>query len=196
MIVSVVNLKGGVGKTTTALYLAACLQQRAALPVLLDADDERSALTWSQQGTLTFPVVAAERDKLARQARRFEHEGHTVLIDTPPNSRDVLWAAAAVADRVVVPVAPTGLDVNRLRPTLELLLDIEATRGTLDVHILLTRWDQRKRLAREAEALLSDFPLLANRIRALTRYEQSFGAPPDYLDEYDYVWEELTRGER
>jgi hypothetical protein len=47
----------------------------------------------------------------------------------------------------VVPVAPTGVDVNLLRATLEVLLDIEAIKGELDTNILLTRWDKRKRLS-------------------------------------------------
>lgn len=130
MIVALVNLKGGVGKTTSALYFAAVARERGENPVVLDADNERSALEWAGAGELPFEVLEAKKDGLARQARALEKEGRTVIIDAPPNSREALWAAAAVADRVVVPVAPTGVDVNRLRATLEVLLDVEATRGS------------------------------------------------------------------
>lgn len=191
MIVALVNLKGGVGKTTSALYFAAVAKKRDENPVVLDADNERSALEWAEAGELPFEVVAAEKDRLARQARALEREGRTVLIDAPPNDREVLWASAAVADRIVVPVAPTGVDVNRLRATLEVLLDVEATRGELDTSILLTRWDRRKRLAREAEGLLARFPLLDARIRFLTRYEDGFGGRPVYLEEYEPAWKEV-----
>ncbi len=194
MIVSLVNLKGGVGKTTSALYFAAVAEKRGQEPVVLDADNERSALDWAESGELPFPVLEAQKDGLARQSRALEKEGHAVLIDAPPNRREILWAAAAVADRVVVPVAPTGVDVNRLRATLEVLLDVEATRGELDTSILLTRWDKRKRLAREAEELLGRFPLLDARIRSLTRYEDGFGSRPTYLEEYEQAWTEVTRG--
>jgi chromosome partitioning protein len=91
-------------------------------------------------------------------------------------------------------VAPTGVDVNRLRATLEVLLDVEATRGDLDTSILLTRWDGRKKLAREAEELLGGFPLLGARIRALTRYEDGFGGRPTYLEEYEGAWKEVVGG--
>lgn len=194
MIVALVNLKGGVGKTTSALYFAAVVKEKEGDPVVLDADNERSALDWAESGELPFPVLEAQKDRLARQARALEKEGHTVIIDAPPNSREILWAAAAVADRVVVPVAPTGVDVNRLRATLEVLLDVEATRGELDTSILFTRWDKRKRLAREAEELLGRFPLLDARIRSLTRYEDGFGSRPTYLEEYEQAWTEVTRG--
>ena len=194
MIVALVNLKGGVGKTTSALYFAAVAAERQQNPVVLDADNEHSALEWAASGELPFEVIAAERNRLARQARALEKDGSTVVIDAPPNDREVLWAAAAVADRVVVPVAPTGVDVNRLRATLEVLLDVEATRGELDTSILLTRWDKRKRLAREAEDLLGKFPLLDARIRSLTRYEDGFGGRPIYLEEYESAWKEVIGG--
>jgi chromosome partitioning protein len=194
VIVAVVNLKGGVGKTTTALYFAEAAKEQGYAPVVIDADTEGSAIEWSSQGELSFAVVAAEKDALARQARLLEKEGQVVIIDTPPNNRETLWAASAVADHVVVPVAPTGVDVNRLRATLEVLLDVEAIKGNLDTSILFTRWDKRKRLAREAEELLSTFPLLAVRIRALTRYEDGFGSQPQYLEEYREAWSEVVSG--
>jgi chromosome partitioning protein len=194
LIVSVVNLKGGVGKTTTALYFAEAAKEEGYAPVVIDGDMEKSALEWSHAGELSFAVVPAEKDALARQARLLEKEGQIVIIDTPPNNRETLWAASAVADHVVVPVAPTGVDVNRLRATLEVLLDVEAIKGNLDTSILFTRWDKRKRLAREAEELLSNFPLLAARIRALTRYEDGFGSRPQYLEEYKEAWSEVTSG--
>jgi chromosome partitioning protein len=194
LIVSVVNLKGGVGKTTTALYFAQAAQGDGQTSVVIDADSERSALEWSSQGMLPFEVVAAQKDALARQARNLEKQGRVVIIDMPPNNRETLWAASAVADHVVVPVAPTGVDVNRLRVTLEVLLDVEATKGEFDTSILFTRWDKRKRLAREAEQLLSRFPLLAARIRSLTRYEDGFGSRPSYLTEYKEAWLEMVSG--
>ena len=192
LIVAVVNLKGGVGKTTTALYFAQVAREEGNVPLVIDADNERSALEWSLSGELPYEVVPAQKDGLARQARKLEQAGRVVIIDAPPNNREVLWAASAVADRVVVPVAPTGVDVNRLRVTLEVLLDVEATKGALDTSILLTRWDKRKRLAREAEDLLEKFPLLDARIRSLTRYEDGFGSRPVYLEEYEQAWTEVT----
>jgi chromosome partitioning protein len=183
-----------VGKTTTALYFAEAAQVEGNTPIVIDADSERSALEWSSQGELSFEVVASEKDALARQARLLEKQGRLVIIDTPPNNREALWAASSVADHVVVPVAPTGVDVNRLRATLEVLLDVEATKGELDTSILFTCWDKRKRLAREAEELLDNFPLLEARIRSLTRYEDGFGSSPRYLEEYREAWTEVISG--
>lgn len=191
MIIAVTNLKGGVGKTTTAMHLAAVALRHGSAAVVLDADSERSALEWAATGELSFKVERANPDGMARQARTLEAGGGVVIIDGPPNSRDLLWSAASVADRVLVPISPTGLDVNRLRSTLEVLLDIEASKKEMDTRILFTRWDGRKVLAREAEELLREFPVMNSRIRALTRYEAAFGGMPDYLEEYEKVYKEL-----
>lgn len=193
MLVTIASLKGGAGKTTTAIHLAAVAASGGHDVVLLDADRERSAVEWgSRIQNAAFRVASAQPDRLARQARELA-AGHTVIVDTPPNDREILKTAAGVADHVLVPVRPTGLDVNRLVPTLELLLEVEAMRGNLDVAIVFTQWDARRILSREALDALADFPVLNAKVRALARYEQAFGLEPTYLLEYEGVWRELTR---
>jgi chromosome partitioning protein len=56
MIVTVASFKGGVGKTTTALHLAAYLQTKAPA-LLVDGDFNRSAFDWAGRGSLPFKVV-------------------------------------------------------------------------------------------------------------------------------------------
>ncbi len=193
-IYSLLSLKGGVGKTTSTMHLAMCAQGAGQPVTVIDADDERSAYRWSTFTELPFKVVVAERDRLAQQAKTLEAAGETVFIDTPPNNREVLTRTAFVSSSVIVPLIPTGLDMDRMMPTLELLRDVEASRGSLDVAILLNRWDGRKRLAQEALGALAAYPILDAKIRALTRYEQAFGAEPSDLEEYRAVWQEVQGG--
>jgi len=185
---SIVNLKGGVGKTTSAVHLAACASQPVTL---VDCDPEGSALRWeSHAGELGFDVVAGERNSLTRQVNALAQD-RTVVLDAPPNDRELLFRAANVADVCLVPVTATGLDVDRLLPTLELLRDVEASRPALTVAILLTRWNGRQVLAREALDALDGFPVLDARVRQLARYAQAFGTRPQYLEEYQAAWQEL-----
>lgn len=195
MILALVSLKGGVGKTTSAMHLAAVMADDGRDVVLVDADPEQSALRWAAYAdSLPFRVVVADRDGLAQQVRHEHGAGAFVVVDTPPNSRELLTRASMVATHVVVPVLPTGLDIDRMMPTLRLLRDAQATKDELDVGILLTHWDKRKSLAAEATAALGDYPVLDAKVRDLTRYEQAFGTAPAYLVEYAQVYRELIHG--
>ena len=192
MIVAVAQLKGGSGKTTTAMYLAMCAHEDGANPIVVDADSEPSALAWAAPGNLPFPVVQGDGDGLVVQVKELSAQGYTVIIDGPPNARDALWAAATAADVVLVPIKPTGIDVNRLRSTLKVLVNIEASRPDgLRTRILFTMVERNTVLMREALEALAKFPILRSKVRSLQRYARGFGQVPKYLAEYREVWEEV-----
>ena len=75
MIITIASFKGGVGKTTTAVHLAAYLQKKAP-SLLVDGDANRSATVWGKRGGLPFKVV--DERQAARYAREYEH----IVIDT------------------------------------------------------------------------------------------------------------------
>ncbi len=191
-IYSIVSLKGGVAKTTTAVHLATCAAASGSKVTVIDCDDECSAVRWFDRAvSMPFDVVAGSKNGLAQQAKALSNQ--SVFIDTPPNDREVLNKAAMIADVCIVPVEATGLDIDRLRPTLELLRDIEATRENLNVKILFTRWSVNRNLSKEAIEALEGYPVLNTKIRELARYADSFGKIPNYLEEYETVWQELKK---
>ncbi len=103
MIVTVASFKGGVGKTTTALHLAAYFQTKAAT-LLVDGDLNRSALDWAIRGELPFKVV--DEKQAVKFARAYEH----IIIDTPARpAPDELKTIAEGCDLLVLPTSPDAL---------------------------------------------------------------------------------------
>lgn len=196
-IIALASLKGGVGKTTVTMHLAAVLADEGHNVVVLDADEEKSAYRWAEEAStshpLNFKVMQANRDSLMRQARELEKAGHVVVIDTPPNNREILRSAASVADLVLVPLLPTGMDVDRMATTLILLNDIEAIRPNFAYALLINRYDARKRLARETQEEIKNLPRLETYIAALTVYEGAFGKQPTALDAPRAIWQEIKQ---
>ncbi|HEY9622669.1 MAG TPA: ParA family protein [Crinalium sp.] len=128
MIITVASFKGGVGKTTTAIHLAAYLQTQAET-LLIDADPNRSASGWAQRGSLPFEVIDEWRSP--RYRRDYDH----IVIDTQARPmKDELALLADGCDLLVLPTTPDVLALDALVLTLEYLDSIGANR----YRILLT----------------------------------------------------------
>ena len=190
VVFALVNRKGGVSKTTSSAYISMCLYKRGYKVTGIDADSDESWLKWSQAdgGTFPYEVIAAERDNLVEQIDNLQG---CVVIDTPPNDGEIIYDAASIADEVIIPLSPTGLDVNRLATTISTVANVERMRGKPLASVLLTRWREGLKIGKEVTDKLQDksIPLLDSKIRLLTRYE-GFSLPT-YLDEYEAVLNEL-----
>lgn len=128
MIVTVASFKGGVGKTTTAVHLAAYLQGKAPT-LLVDGDANRSASAWAQRGEFPFRVVDERQG--VRYAKDFDH----VVIDTEARpEQDDLKALAAGCDLLVLPTTPDALALDALMLTLGALKQL----GAEQYKVLLT----------------------------------------------------------
>jgi chromosome partitioning protein len=193
MRLAVVNLKGGTGKTTTAMLLAAALGERGRT-LLVDADPQGSALSWSESaGGLPFSVVALPVRDLQTRLPQLGEGFDFVIVDTPPGDSSIVRSALLAVDRVLLPIPPTLIDLDRLRPTMELIAECESLNPNLSVQIVLTKVRKGTRSSKEAREVLKEFgmPLLDNEIPLRESLASSFGLVPRSRNEYVLVVDEL-----
>lgn len=188
--VAVVNLKGGVAKTTSAMFLATAFSRRGRT-LLVDCDPQASALSWSEYaeadgGSLGFNVVGLPTRDVHRKVRNLASDYEHVVLDTPPGEAAIVRAALLASEVAVVAVQPREMDIDRVRPTLELVAEVEPL-NDLSFWMLLT---QVRRIAREGrdarEAMEAmELPVLAAEIPLLAFYADAFGTAVEDLGEYE-----------
>lgn len=195
MILTIASFKGGVGKTTTAVHLAAYLARRAPT-LLLDGDDNRSATAWAERGTLPFRV--ADERQAAKLGRNFEH----LVIDTQARpSHEDLKALAEGCDLLIIPSTPDILALDAL------MLTVEALKGLNGVafRVLLTIVHPRpNRDGDEARTTLDQLkiPTFAGYIHRLIAFQKAAlkGVPVNQVadprawsawNEYEQIGEQI-----
>ncbi len=173
-VTAVINQKGGAGKTTLAVNLAAGLAQRGST-VLVDLDPQASSVQWASQGNEAFPVPvkqlqgAWDARSLRQTFRAYEH----VVLDCPPalDSHASVQALRA-CDLALIPVLPSPVD---LWASLRLPQEIEAARKVrpaLRACLVLNQMEPHSALSAAMNDALADFGLPV--LRATMRRRAAF----------------------
>ena len=119
--VVVSNIKGGVGKTTTSVYLAAAGVERGHDPVVLvDADRQASSAEWLETRPIEG-VTVIEAPSQRTLTRAMGRDDGLVVVDTPPGDERLLQAAAGAAVAAVIPTRAGGVEFSPVLATLELI---------------------------------------------------------------------------
>jgi chromosome partitioning protein len=129
VIVVTAALKGGVGKTTTSIYLAALATANRNTVTLVDADPQASAAEWVEEADDyedrfdRIDVVEAPTERLLVKTLERLEPGSTAVVDPPPGHERVLAKALERASVIVVPARVGGIETAQAHAALEMVPD-------------------------------------------------------------------------
>jgi chromosome partitioning protein len=179
-IIALAGQKGGSGKTTTALTIAAEWHARHRRVLLVDADPQGSTRTWGDlaaEGGHAAPTIVAmgaglhRPDQLPALAKSYDF----VVIDCPPRHGTVLRSALMVANLALLPCGPSAVDAWALGETLDLIAEARTLRPELQAAVVLTRKIARTVLGDGARVALAEcgLPILRAELGYRVAYQEA-----------------------
>ena len=186
MIVSVLNQKGGVGKTTLAVTIATALSQRGQRVLLVDADPQGSALDWSasRETSPLFAVMGFPKPILHRELSKLAEGYQAVIIDGPPRIDDLARSAIMASEIVLIPVQPSPYDVWAAKEITDLVNQSIVFKETLKTAFVINRKIVNTTLGRDVTDALSAyaFPVMKAQICQRVAFAESAGRGQTVLE--------------
>ena len=161
MIFGVLNQKGGVGKTTLSVNLAACLARTGARVLLIDADPQGSALDWAaaRQGEPLFSVVGFPRPTIHKEIAQLGQGYDHIIIDGPPRVTDLARSAIMASDIVVIPVQPSPYDIWAAEEVVKLITEARVYKENIKSVFVVNRKITNTAIGRDVREALAAYPV-------------------------------------
>ena len=189
-IITVANLKGGSAKSTTTAFLAHAYAAEGLDVLVIDADPQGSTLRWSEAAEWTIPTLALPVKNLhTRLTGIVPSSVDVVLIDTPPldDHAGIVYSALRVASTIIITMAPTMMEFERLADVWAAVEEVEPLRTTpAQAAVLLNRTVPQAASTEAFRGLIVDagHTVLTTTINRREMFAQAFGAPITDLGRY------------
>ena len=179
MIISVTSLKGGVGKSTITQNLAICFAHSGYKVCIADADANQSALRWSSLRDESLPKVPAfgtPEKTIASNIKQLSDDYEILLIDGTPSLDRLTSKIILLADLLIIPILPSGLDLWATEHFLERYSDAQSQKEKpIPAYFLLNQFQSNLNLNKEVREVLQDtgISVLENVLRPRVAYPEA-----------------------
>lgn len=161
MIIGVLNQKGGVGKTTLSIGIAAELARQGTRVLLIDADPQGSSLDWAaaREGAALFSIVGLPRATIHKEIENLKQNYDHVVIDGPPRVTDLARSAIMASDIVVIPVQPSPYDIWAADDVVKLIAEAMVYKENLKSCFVINRKIVNTAIGRDVADVLGSYDL-------------------------------------
>lgn len=161
MIIGVLNQKGGVGKTTLSISIAAELSRRGYRVLLVDADPQGSSLDWSaaRQTPPLFSVVGLPRASIHKEIETIGLGYDHIVIDGPPRVTDLARSAIMASSVVLIPVQPSPYDIWAASEVVALINEAIVFKENIKSCFVINRKIVNTAIGRDVAEALSTYEL-------------------------------------
>lgn len=137
-VVSFINPKGGVGKSTSVINVATCFVRSGYSVAVVDTDPQMSLTNWNKSGKANFAVFTAASEKDVYQIRKELKNYDYAIVDGAASLSVITSAAVMVSDLIIIPVSPSPLDFSASGAVLT-VIEAQAFNRPVEARFLITR---------------------------------------------------------